>query len=459
MKIDNIYNKDHGLYGLHGLRAFVYALSLVVLLSCSKRDDAEVPQPEPSKPTEQPGTTPPVDDAKGPTLDFSAGLAEDATQGGRKSRAVTRAVGDGEFDDDALKASGFGVYCWYTGNTNFDPAFPAPKTHISDFLGATGYMLMRNQKVEWKVWNGIAESWGYTPTKYWPVDPKEKLTLRAYAPYTDYLVDDVHGMPTLPVVVAATDYHNGTQHDPLWGTSKHGGTDDEGTKYGTLYNNYTYSNSGDHFTDPVGGDARNGFIDWYFHHGMSQLMFTCSITADPGCDYVTIKGISITPLYDKGLLSLGSATGSESEKPTWTECSGDMTVELEEGDPNTTAGDLAPIEVPVPNPQGLTPYPFKIITSESKDTDPIPLLSSGLLIIPRDLNSTGLTVSISYTVESDSEPLVATATIKRNFQGNTSYTLGLSLTPETKGLEIDIVQSAFTTWVNGGSGPNPVYNW
>jgi hypothetical protein len=75
-------------------------------------------------------------------------------------------------------------------------------------LGEDGFLLMNNQKVEWKNWNGTGNVWGYTPTKYWPINAAELLTLRAYAPYVSYnLQTDANGMPMLPVVVKNDDYH------------------------------------------------------------------------------------------------------------------------------------------------------------------------------------------------------------------------------------------------------------
>jgi hypothetical protein len=261
-------------------------------------------------------------------------------------------------------------------------------------------------------------------------------------------------MPWLPVVVKDDDYHNGTQHDPLWGTSKHDGTTDptpdpdldEDKIYGLLYNNYTYQMSGDWLDLPSAhtpADTRNGYIDWYFHHGMSKLMFTCSVIADPGCDKVTITRIEVTKLYTQGLLSLSSPTASESEKPIWDDCSGDMTVKLSNVNDST---DLAS-------------KPFEIPTGPS-ETTPVNLLSHGLLIIPRDF-STGepMKVTITYSIDDDAEKLTATGTIEQNFEGNTSYTVRLSLTPSTRGLEISLVQSAFTPWVNAGTADHEVYNW
>ena len=391
----------------------------VLLAGCSGGDSSETVtpiQPDPTQPTGE------------HELGFTCSFAE-----------ITRAVGDGEFTTDMLKTSGF---------------------------GANGQLLMNNQKVEWKDWNGTGNIWGYTPKKYWPTNSAELLTLRAYAPYVSYqLQTDEHGMPQLPVVVAATDYRNGTQHDPLWGTGRlvlpTGEYDREAghEKYGDLYNNITYQMSGDYRLANA-NETRNGYIDWFFHHGMSCLMFTCSVIADPGCDKVTIKSIEVTKLYTQGLLSLSSPTASDSEKPIWADCSGDMTVTLSEATPdNTVAGDLE--TAPEQNKDPYAAYPYVIdITDSSQPTGPFPLLSHGLLIIPRNhASDEGLKVTITYTIDDDTEPLTAVGTITQNFEGNTKYNVGLKLTPSARSLEIDLVQSAFTLWNDGGTGNHEVYNW
>ena len=374
----------------------------------------------------------------------------------RFAEPTTRAAGDGEYTTAMLQASGFGVYCWYTGSTHFDPAFNAPNTHIKDFLGENGQLLMNNQKVTYS--GGV---WSYTPKKYWPINQEELLTLRAYAPYTSYVMTDVHGMPQLPVVLGTTtknarlygnDYHEGTQHDPLWGTGRlvlPGGEYDRVAgheKYGSLYDNITYEMSGDNrLKETTPADTRNGTIDWFFHHGMSCLMFTCTVIADPGCDKVTIQSIEINDLYTRGLLSLSSPTATESEKPVWNQRDGNMRVRLSNAEDST---DLAS-------------KPLKIdITDSSQPTGPVPLLSKGLLIIPREFaTGEGMKVTVTYTIDNESELLIAVGTVKRNFDGNTKYTVELKLTPATKGLEIEIVQSAFTPWYDGGTGESDVYNW
>ena len=424
---------------------------------------------------------------QGAAIGFSADFAEVGSSVGR-NRAATRAVGDGELTTEMLKDLGFGVYCWYTGSTPVtftDGTTPYNGTqiinHISTYVGANGYMLMRNQKVEWKKWNGEStESWNYTPSKYWPLDPSEMLTFRAYAPYTTYLVTDAKGMPQLPVVVTKDDYHNGTQFDPLWGTGAPEGTDithstdpkiPDDCRYGILYNNITHQMSGDKRSEK---DDHDGTIHWFFHHGMSKIMFAVSITKDPGCETVTIHGISITPLYDKGLLDISSPTATKDEKPRWTETDGDMTVKLEgattsDNGVTWTPGDFDLSPWPEESDPSYKPYPFVIKTDTENPTPAVSLLPEGLLIIPREYTtSSRMTITIYYSIDNDTEVLEAVGTLPkkdesdpRTFYGNTAYTLNLALEPSTKGLDITLVQSAFTPWIDSGLTPGDyeVYNW
>ena len=415
-------------------------LAAVIFAACSGSDSSDDPlQPDQSE-------------TVGHEMGFSCRLAE-----------TTRGVGDGEYTTEMLKASGFGVYCWYTGNTDY--------TSGTDIKSVTQTILMLNQKVEYE--NG---QWTYSPSKYWPLKDDEKLTFRAYAPYVSYQLqtDATTGLPMLPVVLGTetrdaviygTDYHNGTQQDPLWGTGRlvlPSGEYDPGTTYGHLYDNITYEMSGDYRLANA-SETRNGIIDWYFHHGMSKLMFTCSVIKDPGCDKVVIKGIKIEKLYTQGLLSLNSPTASAINKPSWDQEAGNMVVALNgatttDGGSTWTAGDLACAPGDTEDP-GYKPYPFVIETSPTQATTPVDLLSHGLLIIPRDFRSEAMTVTITYSIDEDAEPLTAIGTIEQDFQGNTSYTLRLSLTPSTRGLEISLVQGAFTPWLNAGTGDHDVYNW
>ena len=449
---------------------------LLLLTSCSSSSDSSdvVPQPDNGNgnPTEQPQRS----------IGF-AGFFDDGV-GEMASAPATRGVGDGEFTNADLQASGFGVYCWYTG------AVPYPIN--TDIRPITKDILMLNQKVEYK--NGL---WTYSPSKYWPLKDDEVLTFRAYAPYVSYQLqtNTTTGLPQLPVVlgtetvgnvVYGTDYRNGKQHDPLWGTGRlvngtgeYNPLPDRATfatdedfeealknyyRYGSPYDNITYEMSGDNrLKETLPADTRDGTIDWYFHHGMSKLMFTCSVIQDPGCDKVIIKSIQIEDLYTQGLLNISSKTETAEKKPTWDDCSGDMKVKLDgattgDGGTTWTPGDLAQAPGDDTDPS-YHPYPFVITTSTTQATDPADLLTHGLLIIPRDFTSEPMKVTITYSIDDDTELLTATGTISQNFEGNTSYTVRLSLTPSTRGLEISLVQGAFTPWQVTVIGTHEVYNW
>lgn len=450
-------------------------IGLVGLMGCNKASDNTY-----DNDGDGDGTTTTTQHAIG----FSASLAnEGGSAAASRENRTTRTAGDGELTTELLKGQGFGVYCWYTGTHTFTTAYDP--VYINPNTGVTGpaYLLMQNQKVEWTVDASYLEGgyWTYSPSKYWPLNNAEMLTFRAYAPYVSYnLQTDANGIPLLPVVVKADDYHNGTQQDPLWGTGKlvnpstneyyHPGLDDpvgvaeaESKRYGTLYNNITYKMSGN---QRMSYDVRDGYIDWYFHHGMASLMFACAIIKDPGCDKVTIKSISITPLYNQGLLSLNSETTQSTDKPTWSGQDGGITVTLEgatKGGDEWTAGDLT-TSPGDPEALGYERYPFVIPATPLDETDATRtpyynLLSTGLLIIPRNYSSTPMTITIKYTIDNDKDELTATGTLDDNFQGNTSYRVGLVLTPDTKGVEVNVVWAAFKPWISAGANNHTVYNW
>lgn len=90
-------------------------------------------------------------DLKGNAIEFGTYVGRDAN-----SRATV-------LDLDGLKASGFGVFAYYTGTSDYTAAAPAN--------------FMNNQKVE------FTTDWTYSPLKYWPNNPGDKVTFFAYAPY------------------------------------------------------------------------------------------------------------------------------------------------------------------------------------------------------------------------------------------------------------------------------------
>ncbi len=354
----------------------------------------------------------------------------------------TRTVGDGELTTALLRDRGFGVYCWYTGSDDFTE--PKPTTART---GSTQpyLMLMRNQKV---TWDGTTSAWNYSPVKYWPQDPTEKLTFRAYAPYTDYLLTDATtGMPQLPVVVTKDDYHNGAQHDPLWGTGRY----DTDAKYGEHYDNVTYATSSHRTTpDAPADNTADGYIHWYFHHGMTKLVFKAKLADEaPDDERITITAIKLEPLYTRGLLDLSSASTSASDKPTWTgfndtdedmKDTGALTLNLDTDTPANS--DLNDVTITKP-------------ADPTEPVVPVDVAKQGLLIIPRTYPTDNpFVITVYYQREGDTTVYEAQAklpditkdppqTDPQVFHGNTVYTITLNINPVTKNFTITISVNLF----------------
>ncbi len=77
-------------------------------------------------------------------------------------------------DLPALKEKGFGVLGYYTETEDYNTEAPS---HLPNF--------MYNQEVTWKSDDAEGGIWQYSPVKYWPSNPLEKVSFFAYAPYTD----------------------------------------------------------------------------------------------------------------------------------------------------------------------------------------------------------------------------------------------------------------------------------
>lgn len=464
----------------HIRHTILLTLAIVVMAACGG-GGSDVPSPAPT-PTPTPTPTNPTNPDPEPTpiptpqpaepqpvaIGFRADLSD--------AVATTRSVGDGVLTTPLLETKGFGVYCWYTGSADFT----TPKATRPP--GATYTMLMRNQKVY------KSGQWTYSPSKYWPLDSEEKLTFRAYAPYTDYMMEDSNGMPMIPValgtekpddedVLYGTDYENGTQHDPLWGTGRlvNPSTQEyyypvkdpddpvvsRSKLYGTHYDNITYEMSGYYrskTTSPVfdtPNDTHNGTIDWYFHHGMAMLVFKARMEDNSGDDKAYITNIKVTPLYNQGLLSISSPAtdNSDSSKPIWdVSDAGDMVVNINkfyDGESYISTFEIARNEKdPLDNTR---PY-YRTVTNP------------GLLIIPRVYNSTTpLTISVTYKRSpGDANGFTVTKTIdSQKFWGNTIYTLNITV---GSALVVDIesvnVATVLTTsWSEITGNDHEVYNW
>ena len=77
-------------------------------------------------------------------------------------------------DLPALKEKGFGVFAFHTGMEDYNIKEP---NHVPNF--------MYNQEVTWVGDDAEGGKWQYSPVKYWPSNPTEKVSFFAYAPYIE----------------------------------------------------------------------------------------------------------------------------------------------------------------------------------------------------------------------------------------------------------------------------------
>ena len=128
----------------HILTRFPLLMLLLTLGACSS-DNGDGPQPE-SRPT---------------AIAFAPKVGDEATRAG-----ITYAGND----INTLNKSGFGVFCYYSGASNYSSA-TAP---------AAESVVMNNVKVYRP--DGSTENWQYAPKRFWP-SAGNKLSFFAYAPY------------------------------------------------------------------------------------------------------------------------------------------------------------------------------------------------------------------------------------------------------------------------------------
>lgn len=102
----------------------------------------------------------------------------------------------GPIDLDVLKGSedGFGVYCYYTDNSTYVAGTSTPNFMLNQQVYNSAYA---SHPV------GATATWTYTPIKYWPNEygseansaTVDRLTFRAYAPYSDGSTNCISNLP------------------------------------------------------------------------------------------------------------------------------------------------------------------------------------------------------------------------------------------------------------------------
>lgn len=167
----------------------------------------------------------------------------------------------GDIDLDGLKSSedGFGVYCYYSDNSSYNSSSSTPN-------------FMLNQKVYNSNHSshsaGADATWTYTPIKYWPNEygdganstTTDKLTFRAYAPYSTGSTNNISNLPDKNSTATTLTYtvDNSNQVDLLWASNAVGSLTDLTKK------NVTVTST----------------VDFTFSHALSKITFSHQAVVD-----------------------------------------------------------------------------------------------------------------------------------------------------------------------------------
>ena len=218
------------------------------------------------------------------------------------------------------KADGFGVFAYFTENSDYPNVTADPTPAPGSIDGNTNKPnFMYNQKVTWN-----SSLWGYTPLKYWPNDFANtavdvpgatgsttyggKLSFFAYAPYVTKAAADgsgtgiismsdnnVAGNPTVTYKMAST----GKNVDILWGTCP---TDATG--------NYNVAPSGTQTGGYVWGNE--GSLATIKNYGKTNVNLTKQKTNDTEADAEKVNFLFKHALAKVGGGSKGTPTPSTS---------------------------------------------------------------------------------------------------------------------------------------------------
>ncbi len=269
----------HGANGLHGLRCahyyflfIIYYLLFTTLGSCSSDDAAP----------EEPGT--PI------TL-----LAYTAQP------LATRADSSLLANEVIPAEKSIGVYAYYHDNTTWAAADAAePKQTAPNF--------MRNQKA---TNSGINSPFTYSPIKYWPNEETDKLSFIAYYPYCTGVVDgspeDINHTGIIPLLNGlGIGYPNGTGLPTFRFTVK----DDVKKQVDFMVSDlipdlpHSRDTEGDLHT-PFNDLTISDRVRFRFVHATSKIEFRIRASEEvrQNMAYFTLKGITLTNIYNEALLT------------------------------------------------------------------------------------------------------------------------------------------------------------
>ena len=190
-------------------------------------------------------------------IEFGTYLGRSAE--GRGSVITTE--GNTENGELAL-TSGFGVFAYYTGTTNFETWSQGDNVTPN---------FMYNQKVTGKSVDGKV-TWSYSPVKYWPNNVGDKVTFLAYAPY--YENKEITGTK-LTFNISNTNIKG--QEDILYLCQNAPTSEaaEEGEEEAT-----STSCTANHKTIDLTKQKVDEVVNFHFLHALSRIAFNAEVMAD-----------------------------------------------------------------------------------------------------------------------------------------------------------------------------------
>lgn len=167
-----------------------------------------------------------------------------------------------------------GVYGYYTGYERWEWSWKNAPGELS----TEGYFC--NERLE------QAAGWTYSPLRYWPVDPRRKLSFFAYSPYSaggsaailpSPADSSVKGVPAITYTVPADIKE---QSDLMWDAA-------------------------------IDRDADHRDVDFRMKHALTAMTFTAALANQDEVDEnytVTVDKISVSPVHASGTLDLTYGT-------------------------------------------------------------------------------------------------------------------------------------------------------
>lgn len=295
---------------------------------------------------------------------------------------------------DQLKAQGFGVFAYYTGQTTMsayasDPGIPATPN------------FMNNVKVTHKDWNQAEDdnpnnnTWGYENIKYWPNTSGDKISFYAYGPYDNSenaITIDVAGKK--PVLTYTVDNDISNHMDVLFAPAQEDQTKTD---------------------DP---------INFVFAHALSRIEFEVKTAADYTSNAtINLSNVSLSgAIYPSGTLALGGSTVD------WTEAA------------------AVSKTFSITDTRAITSAP-RTVETDAGTTDYI-------MIIPQNFTSNNLTLSVTYTVQYTDPSQTITNTVTKddvaiNFEQGKAYKIIIKV-----GMDAVDFSATVTAWNEDHDGFN-----